>query len=265
MDLSKLYRLINEAQENFENDKTIFDGDEQYPLHSMLRPVDGGFVVICILDGEETYRTDVYMTEKEALDAYIEFCQAENEYTDLIDDMLCDEDNFMNNDASQYVLKALKQDLDEAYNGDWNSLVYDVAVGNESKEAIRGILLDIGEIGEEDDEETIQEIIDAVIDEANDLKHELQDLDEAFLTKQDKKLLLDAGHKEEDLDQIQQAADKRKTTYTIDGKDATREEVIKLLGREKYLHGLSRSAFHYTASQKQDDKEVEFDSSKLFE
>lgn len=157
-----------------------------------------------------------------------------------------------------------KQDLDEAYNGNWDSLIYDVAVGNEPKESIEGILLDIGEIGEDDDEETIQEIIDAVIDEANDLKRELQDLDEAFLTKEDKKLLLDAGHKEEDLDQIQQAADKRKTTYTIDGKDATREQVIKLLGREKYLHGLSRSAFHYTASQKQGKKEVGFDSSKLF-
>lgn len=163
------------------------------------------------------------------------------------------------------LINEAEENFDEAYNGDWNSLVYDVAVGNESKEDIRGILLDIGEIGEEDDEETIQEIIDAVIAEAEDLKDELQDLDEAFLTKTDKELLLDAGHKEEDLDQIQQAADKRKTTYTIDGKDATREEVIKLLGREKYLHGLSRSAFHYTASQKQDGKEVEFDSSKLFE
>mgnify|MGYP003303410637 CR=1 FL=1 len=97
-----------------------------------------------------------------------------------------------------------KQDLEEAYNGDWDSLIYDVAVGNEPKESIRGILLDIGEIGEDDDEETIQEIIDAVIDEANDLKRELQDLDEAFLTKEDKKLLLDAGHKEEDLDQIKE-------------------------------------------------------------
>lgn len=205
MDLSKLYQLINEAEENFENDKTIFDGDAQYPLHSMLRPVDGGFVVICILDGEETYRTDVYMTEREALDAYIEFCQTENEYTDLIDDMLCDEDNFMDNDASQYVLKALKQDLDEAYNGDWNSLVYDVAVGNESEEAIRGILLDIGEIGEEDDEETIQEVIDAVIDEANDLKDELQDLDEGlkesaerYLSVEPEGLVLYCGDKVED-------------------------------------------------------------------
>lgn len=90
-------------------------------------------------------------------------------------------------------------------------------------------------------------------------------IQETFLTKQDKQILLDLGHKEEDLEQIQQAADKRKTMYTIDGKDATREDVIKLLGREKYLHGLSRSAFHYTASQKQDGKEVGFDSSKLFE
>jgi hypothetical protein len=201
MDLSRLYKLINEAQENFENDKVIFDGHYEWPLQCVLRCADDGFVVISFLGGEETYRTDVFATQKEALDAYIANCQQEDAYSDLIADMLYDENNFMDNDASQYVLNSFKSML----------------------------------------------------------------LQEAFLTKQDKQILLDSGHKEEDLEQIQQAADKRKTTYTIDGKDATREDVIKLLGREKYLHGLSRSAFHHTASQKQDGKEVGFDSSKLFE
>ena len=85
------------------------------------------------------------------------------------------------------------------------------------------------------------------------------------LSQADKALLLSWGHPESDFAQIEQAMQKSKTTYKMDCKPISREKAIEVLGREAYLSGISRSAFHFTAArQTQDGKVVLFDSSKLF-
>lgn len=86
------------------------------------------------------------------------------------------------------------------------------------------------------------------------------------LTNEDKSLLLDWGHTEKDFDQIEEAFQKSKTTYNLNGERITREKAIELLGRRQYLAGIARSAFHWTSAQETPDgKWVNFDSSKLFQ
>lgn len=85
------------------------------------------------------------------------------------------------------------------------------------------------------------------------------------MTKADKELLTKWGHKDGDFPQIERAFDTRMTTYQMEGKPITREKAIELLGREKYLSGISRSAFHFSAARKTDNGcPVFFDSSNLF-
>lgn len=85
------------------------------------------------------------------------------------------------------------------------------------------------------------------------------------LTCADKEQLLSWGHPKEDFPQIEEALQKRITKYELCGKKITREEAISILGRKKFLSGISRSAFHYTATQILDDgRVVYFDSSNLF-
>ena len=79
---------------------------------------------------------------------------------------------------------------------------------------------------------------------------------------------------EEDLPQIEQAADV--TTYTFgknrDGSDErtiTRLGAIRKIGRQAWISGLSRSAFHWTALRYVDESDeskgfVCFDSRNLF-
>ena len=83
------------------------------------------------------------------------------------------------------------------------------------------------------------------------------------LTQEDKALLFEWGHTESDLDQIEEAT--RKTTYEYHGKQIGRAEAINLLGRRAYLAGISRSAFHWSATPlTPQDEPVYFDSSRLF-
>ena len=84
------------------------------------------------------------------------------------------------------------------------------------------------------------------------------------LTEKDKIILKEWGHSDEDFVQIERAMDKRITNYKIDGRVATREEVLTFLGRKDYLSGLSRSAFHWTSCRSIDNHYISFDSSKLF-
>ena len=85
------------------------------------------------------------------------------------------------------------------------------------------------------------------------------------LTKKDKDLLFSWGYTERDFPQIEEATRSTKTKYELDGKPIGRDEAIRLLGRMSYLAGLSRSSFHWSASQTTDDgREVQFDSSRLF-
>lgn len=100
------------------------------------------------------------------------------------------------------------------------------------------------------------------------------------LTNADKNMLKEYGYEDEDFAQIQRALDKRNTkyekyrevtntfngtTYADDEEPITREEAIKLLGRENFLSGVARSCFHYTAVRVVDgDVRVHFDSHNLF-
>ena len=83
------------------------------------------------------------------------------------------------------------------------------------------------------------------------------------LTESDKKRLLSWGFLEKDFAQIEEAT--RKTKYTLDDQTITQKEALRELGREAYLSGISRSAFHYSASRtSKDGRNVLFDSSALF-
>ena len=83
------------------------------------------------------------------------------------------------------------------------------------------------------------------------------------LTDSDKEYLKAWGYLEQDMKQIEEAM--RKTVYKINQETDFRRE--GLLGREAYLSGLSRSAFHWSASRDIGDSgnTVSFDSSSLFQ
>lgn len=82
------------------------------------------------------------------------------------------------------------------------------------------------------------------------------------LLKEDKKMLLNWGYLEEDLKQIQRAINK--TNYILTDKQTenkiTSEKAKDILGTEKFLSGISRSAFHWSAMR----DNIYFDSRKLF-
>jgi hypothetical protein len=85
------------------------------------------------------------------------------------------------------------------------------------------------------------------------------------LSENDKALLTKWGYPESDFSQIEEAMKKSKTKYELEGFHISREEAIDLLGREEYLSGIARSAFHYTAARETaNNKVVYFDSSNLF-
>lgn len=89
---------------------------------------------------------------------------------------------------------------------------------------------------------------------------------EFHLTKEDRKMLLDGGANEEDLDQVEWEANVCR--YTLRGKtrnirEINREEAIGLLGRKSWLWGIDRTAFHWSTSQeclKNKSHEVSFES-----
>lgn len=86
------------------------------------------------------------------------------------------------------------------------------------------------------------------------------------LTNRDKEILRKWGHSEDDLKQIEEAT--RKTIYELNGKEKIScQDAVKLLGREIFLSGISRSAFHLLALRdvKNGSNFVIFDSSKLFQ
>ena len=85
------------------------------------------------------------------------------------------------------------------------------------------------------------------------------------LSKEDIKLVKSWGYLDEDLRQINEAIDA--TTYELDGKPISQLNAIKILGRERYLSGICRSAFHWSAARKDINEKnlVLFDSSRLFD
>lgn len=83
------------------------------------------------------------------------------------------------------------------------------------------------------------------------------------LTKKDKQLITSWGYPEEDLKQIEEATSK--TKYELDNERISRSKEIEVLGRETYLNGICRSAFHWSAVRDNNNQHVYFDSSKLFQ
>lgn len=88
------------------------------------------------------------------------------------------------------------------------------------------------------------------------------------LIKEDKESLLKNGYTEKDFPQIEAAMLKKNTKYKLNDKLISREEAIAILGREKYVSGISRSAFHWSAVRQVKEGSYEeliyFDSSNLF-
>lgn len=88
------------------------------------------------------------------------------------------------------------------------------------------------------------------------------------LTESDKKLLTDWGFQEKEFPQIEEAFQKSKTKYKLGSSPISRDKVIHILGREQYLSGIARSAFHFTAARAvpmlKSNEVVYFDSSALF-
>ena len=84
------------------------------------------------------------------------------------------------------------------------------------------------------------------------------------LKKEDIKILKSWGFPDSDMEQIERAT--TKTKYEMNNERISRTKTIEILDRETYLSGISRSAFHWSASRSNDNNEtVFFDSSKLFE
>lgn len=90
-------------------------------------------------------------------------------------------------------------------------------------------------------------------------------MNEYKMTEKDKQYYLGCGYLEKDLPQIEEAMNV--TTYEDDkGKPLSREDVLKRMKREKWLSGIGRSAFHWSAAREtKRGKVILFDASALFE
>lgn len=92
------------------------------------------------------------------------------------------------------------------------------------------------------------------------------------LTIKDKKLLASWGERPEDIAQIERASKSNILELELEDLQTGKErkigqrEAIKILGRETFLSGLSRAAFHWSCSrQSEDDRfSVYFYCGKLF-
>lgn len=89
------------------------------------------------------------------------------------------------------------------------------------------------------------------------------------LTTEEKNHLAKMAVKDEDIAQIEAAANV--TKYTLcdrhgnDIRNLTRASVIRCIGRDRWLDGLVRSAFHWTCVMSfGEDESIYFDSKKLF-
>lgn len=87
-----------------------------------------------------------------------------------------------------------------------------------------------------------------------------------IVTKEDVVYLSKLGYSKKEIDQIKYAA--IRTKYVHGSKLISATKAIEILGKEEFLSGLCRSAFHYTALREPLDKNdfnmVLFDSSEMF-
>lgn len=85
------------------------------------------------------------------------------------------------------------------------------------------------------------------------------------LTESDRQVLKEWGYSDADICQIEEATEN--TIYRLNYVERiSAKEAIRLLGRNDYLSGISRSSFHFTASREIEntDDAVSFDSTVLF-
>ena len=83
------------------------------------------------------------------------------------------------------------------------------------------------------------------------------------LSEQDVEILKMFNYSNSDIIQIDKAV--TKTRYTLDNKRISHKEARVILGDVKFLSGIARSAFHFTAVRETNDKKlILFDSSRLF-
>ena len=84
------------------------------------------------------------------------------------------------------------------------------------------------------------------------------------LSNKDREYLKSLGYPEDDFKQIEEAT--TKTIYELNNERISRSKAIEILGREVYLNGIARSAFHWSALRSNDkDESIYFNSSKLFQ
>lgn len=84
-----------------------------------------------------------------------------------------------------------------------------------------------------------------------------------ILTNEDKQYLIECGYEKEDFNQIARAISK--TTYEYKGEKINAEKAVEIVGRDAFLSGIARSAFHMTSSREDKAGErVYFDSKRLF-
>lgn len=90
------------------------------------------------------------------------------------------------------------------------------------------------------------------------------------MTEERKQMFRDMGHEESDMRQLSEAL--KRTKYKISSREEGRTtpisavQALEILGEKKFLSGISRSAYHYTAARETEDGKfvVYFDSSMLF-
>lgn len=84
------------------------------------------------------------------------------------------------------------------------------------------------------------------------------------LTEQDKRTLCEWGYQKRDMKQLEEAAARCEYVNNKDGRYISANWVIRMLGRETWLNGLGRAAFHWTCSREENGHSVHFDCSRMF-
>jgi hypothetical protein len=88
------------------------------------------------------------------------------------------------------------------------------------------------------------------------------------LNQQHQEIILNFGYPKEDLKQIEAALKCTDFEILTEGKEdekTTIEKAVEILGEEKFLSGMCRSAFHYSAIREgKNGIKIYFNSSRLF-
>lgn len=84
------------------------------------------------------------------------------------------------------------------------------------------------------------------------------------LTAHDKKTLLGWGYRKSDMKQLEEAAARCEYVNNKNDRYVSAEWVIRMLGRETWLSGLGRAAFHWTCTREGNGHSIHFDCSRMF-